>query len=91
MARTPKTSVDTAAQADELKRETDKVTSKIDAAIEKLAIKYRDKSEEAKAKLADTKGKAKRAVLLRRFELYGDAAHLLEARFAERNEKPDGD
>ncbi len=72
-----------------LKSEAEKVTGKIDDAFEKLANKLRGKAEKAKSKVDTTKHAAKRAVLLRRFELYADAANHLEDRLAHQRESPD--
>ena len=70
--------------ADRLRRETEEITAKIDATYEKLAHKLRAKSDKAKDGLDAAKKDAKRAILRRRFELYGDAAHVIEDRLAER-------
>jgi hypothetical protein len=72
-----------------LKAETDEITGKIDALFDKLANKLRAKAEKAKAKVDTTKSAAKRAVLLRRFELYADAASHLEDRMIHRRGSPD--
>ena len=62
-----------------VRAETDAVGIKIEAAFQKLARKMSDRAEKAKAKMQDTRKPEKRAVLLRRFELYADAAtHLRE-------------
>jgi hypothetical protein len=61
-----------------LKKETDKVTNKIDESFDKLAKKLRNKADKAKEKLSGTSKEAARAILLRRFELYADAANHLE-------------
>lgn len=73
-------------QKDAAKAEADKVNAKIDEAFEKLAKKMRGHAEKAKAKIDGTKKPEKRAVLLRRFELYADAATHLEERLAHRSE-----
>lgn len=75
--------------AEALKQETAKISKKIDGAFEKLAKKLRDKADRAKDKLDTTKHKAKRAIQLRRFELYADAAKHLEERMSQREDIPD--
>jgi len=55
-----------------------KINAKIDAAFEKLARKMRNHAD--KAKVDGTKKPERRAALLRRFELYADAATYLEER-----------
>lgn len=72
-----------------LKAEAEKITGKIDESFEKLANKLRGKADKAKAKVETAKNGAKRAVMLRRFELYADAAQHLEDRLAHRREPPD--
>lgn len=72
--------------SDPAKAEADKVNSKIDEAFEKLAKKMRGHADKAKAKIDGTKKPEKRAVLLRRFELYADAANHLEERLAHRGQ-----
>lgn len=72
-----------------LKKVTDKVSGKIDEAFEKLAKKLRAKADHAKAKVESTNHKAKRAIQLRRFELYADAASHLEERLSHRSEISD--
>ena len=72
-----------------LKQEADEVTGKIDEKFDKLSNKFRDKADKAKEKLNDTKKEAKRAVLLRRFELYADAANHLEEFSAPRRKGND--
>ncbi|WP_246692852.1 hypothetical protein [Methylobacterium sp. WL64] len=69
-----------------MKEESDKITSKIDESFGKLANKLRGKADKAKEKLGRTKKEAKRSVLLRRFELYADAAQHLEDHLAPRRE-----
>ncbi|GJE15193.1 hypothetical protein FOHLNKBM_6271 [Methylobacterium longum] len=71
---------------DAVKAEGDKVSAKIDEAFKKLAKKMRHHADKAKAKIDGAKKPKKRAVLLRRFELYADAATHLEERLA-----PEGD
>ena len=72
-----------------LKQEADEITGKIDEKFDKLAKKFREKADKAKEKLNDTKKEAERAVLLRRFELYADAANHLEEFSAPRREGND--
>ena len=76
-------------QADRLRRETEAVSAKIDAAYAKLAAKLRGKADKAKAAMDAKKSETKRAVLRRRFELYADAAHDIETRLAERHGSQD--
>jgi hypothetical protein len=71
--------------------EADKVNGKIDEAFKKLAKKMRHHADKAKAQINGTKKPEKRAVLLRRFELYADAATHLEERLAHRDGSSDGD
>jgi ElaB/YqjD/DUF883 family membrane-anchored ribosome-binding protein len=59
--------------------EGEKVRAKIDEAFKKLAKKMRERADKAKAKIDKTKKPEKRAVQLRRFELYADAANHLES------------
>lgn len=73
-------------QKDAAKAEADKVNGKIDEAFEKLAKKMRGHADKAKSKIDGAKKPEKRAVLLRRFELYADAANHLEERLAHRRE-----
>ena len=75
--------------ADKLMRETDAITAKIDAAYEKLAHKLRAKADKAKDGMDAAKKDTKRAILRRRFELYGDAAHDIEDQIAERRRTRD--
>ncbi len=77
-------------QKDAANAEADKVNRKIDEAFEKLAKTMRGHADKAKAKIDGAKKPEKRAVLLRRFELYADAATHLEERLAHRSE-PSGD
>jgi hypothetical protein len=88
MAKDAKSTFPTLMQAhrDAAKAEGDKISAKIDAAFEKLAKKMRDRADKAKAKIDGTKKPEKRAVLLRRFELYADAATHLEERLAHRQD-----
>lgn len=78
-------------QKDAAKSEADKVKAKIDEAFEKLANKMRGHADKAKAKIDYTKKPHKRAVLLRRIELYADAATYLEERSSHRGEKSNAD
>ncbi|MDP4006619.1 hypothetical protein [Methylobacterium sp. NEAU K] len=71
---------------DAAKAEGDKISAKIDEAFEKFAKKMRDRADKAKAKIEGTKKPEKRAVLLRRFELYADAANHIEERLAHRQD-----
>ena len=73
-------------QKDAAKAEADKVNGKIDEAFEKLAKKMRGHADKAKSKIDGAKKPEKRAVLLRRFELYADAANHLEERLSHRRE-----
>lgn len=78
-------------EADAAKAEADKVNAKIDEAFEKLAKKMRGHADKAKSKIDGTKKPEKRAVLLRRFELYAEAAAHLEKRLSHRGGVPDAD
>ncbi|WCS26521.1 hypothetical protein LOK46_06695 [Methylobacterium sp. NMS14P] len=71
---------------DAAKAEAEKVSAKIDEAFQKLAKKMRERADKAKAKMDDTRKPEKRAVLLRRFELYADAATHLEERLPQRDD-----
>ncbi|GJE52437.1 hypothetical protein GOFOIKOB_5508 [Methylobacterium tardum] len=64
-----------------------KINAKIDEAFGKLAKKMRDRADKAKGKLDGVKKVDKRAVLLRRFELYADAATYLEERLLHREDR----
>ncbi len=64
-----------------------KVDAKIDEAFGKSAKKMRDRADKAKGKLDGVKKADKRAVLLRRFELYADAATYLEERLLHREDR----
>lgn len=66
------------------KSEADKINAKIDKAFEKLAKKMRGHADKAKGKIDGDTKPDKRAKLLRRFELYADAANHLEDRLAHR-------
>ena len=74
-----------------LRDESEKISGKIDEAFEKLASKLRSKADKAKAGMETKKGEKKRALLRRRFKLYGDAAHEIEMRLADRRESEDPD
>ena len=74
-------------KVDAAKDEGEKVNHKIEAAFEKLAKKMRDRADKAKGKLDGVTKADKRAVLLRRFELYADAATYLEERLLQREER----
>ena len=76
-----------------LREESEKTGGKINEAYEKLASKLRSKADKAKVRMEKKKGEKKRALLKRRFELYGDAAHEIEMRLADRrgSDFPDGD
>ena len=65
-------------RAQALRRESEAVAGKIDDAYGKLAAKLRAKADKASAAMETRKDGTKRALLLRRFELYADAAHELE-------------
>ena len=71
---------------DAVKAEAEKVGDKIDEAFGKLAKKMRERADKAKAKMDGTRKPEKRAVLLRRFELYADAATHLEERLPQRDD-----
>jgi hypothetical protein len=71
---------------DAAKAEADRVSAKIDEAFQKLAKKMRERADKAKSKLDGTRKSEKRAVLLRRFELYADAATHLEERLPQRDD-----
>ena len=66
--------------------EAEKVSAKIQEAFGKLAKKMRERAEKAKSKMDETQKPEKRAVLMRRFELYADAATHLEERLPPSNE-----
>lgn len=66
--------------------EAEKVSTKIDEAFGKLAKKMRERADKAKAKMEGTRKPEKRAILLRRFELYSDAATHLEERLPRRGD-----
>ena len=71
---------------DAVKAEAEKVSAKIDLAFGKLAKKMRERGDKAKGKMDGTRKPEKRAVLLRRFELYADAANHLEERLPQRGD-----
>ncbi|MGH1574992.1 hypothetical protein ACRAWG_35560 [Methylobacterium sp. P31] len=75
--------------SDAAKAEADKVNAKINGAFKKLAKKMRGHADKAKTKIDGAKKPEKRTVLLRRFELYADAATHLEERLAQRREQSD--
>ena len=70
---------------DAVKAEAEKVSAKIDEAFGKLAKKIRERADKAKSKMDEARKPEKRAVLLRRFELYADAATHLEERLPQRD------
>lgn len=69
---------------DAARAEGEKVGARIDAAFENLAGKLRARADRARAKLDAATKAEKRAVLLRRYELYADAAAYLEERLVDR-------
>lgn len=71
---------------DAVKADAEKVGTKIDESFQKLAKKMRGHADKAKSKVDTTKKPEKRAVQLRRFELYADAATHLEERFSRRDD-----
>ena len=71
---------------DAVKAEAEKVSAKIDEAFGKIAKKMRDRANKSKAKMEATRKPEKRAILLRRFELYADAANHLEERLPQRDD-----
>ena len=71
---------------DGVKAEAEKVSTKIDEAFGKLAKKMRERANKAKSKMDGTRKPEKRAVLLRRFELYSDAATHLEELLPQRKD-----
>ncbi len=89
MAKDAKSTFPTLMQAhrDAAKAEGDKISAKIDAAFEKLAKKMRARADKAHGKLDAATPAEKRAVLLRRYELYADAAAYLEERLVQRGER----
>ena len=70
---------------DPSERENDsaEVSAKIAAGYEKLAAKFRERSQLAAERLKSVKGESKRAIHRRRFELYGDAAQDLSERLQD--------
>ena len=70
---------------DAVKAEAEEVSAKIDKAFGKLAKKMRERADKAKGKMEGARKPEKRAVLLRRFELYADAATHLEERLPGRD------
>lgn len=71
---------------DAVKAEAEQVGIKIDEAFGKLAKKMRERADKAKTKMDDTRKPEKRATLLRRFELYADAATYLEERLSQNDD-----
>lgn len=71
---------------DAVKAEAEKVRTKIDEGFGKLAKKMRERADKAKSRMDSVHKPEKRAVLLRRFELYSDAATHLEERLPRRAE-----
>jgi hypothetical protein len=71
---------------DDANAEAEKVNAKINDAFLKLAKKMRERADKAKSKVDVARKPEKRAVLLRRFELYADAATHLEERLPPRDE-----
>lgn len=69
---------------DAVQAETQDISAKIESAFEKLAKKLSERAAKAKAKMDETKKPERRAVLLRRFELYSDAATHLKEHLPER-------
>lgn len=72
--------------AEAVKAEAEQVSAKIEAAFQKLATKMSERAEKAKAKMDQTRKLEKRAILLRRFELYADAATHLRERHPQRED-----
>lgn len=70
---------------DAAKAAAEKVSAKIDEAFGKLAKKMRERADKAKSKMDGARKPEKRAILLRRFELYADAATHLEERLPQRD------
>jgi predicted nucleic acid-binding Zn-ribbon protein len=66
--------------------EAEKVNTKINEAFLKLAKKMRERADKARSKVDSARKPEKRAVLLRRFELYADAATHLEERLPPRDD-----
>jgi hypothetical protein len=73
---------------DPARAEGEKVGARIDAAFEKLAGKLRARADKARGKLDAVTQADDRIVLLRRYELYADAATYLEERFVPRGGRP---
>ena len=71
---------------DAVKAEAEKVSTKIEEAFGKLAKKMRERADKAKSKMNGTRKPEKRAVLMRLFELYTDAATHLEERLPPRDD-----
>lgn len=71
---------------DAVTAEAEKVSAKIDEAFGKLAKKMRARADKAKSKINETRKPEKRAVLMRSFELFSDAATHLEERISQRDD-----
>lgn len=72
-----------------LERDSAEVSAKIAAGYEKLAAKFRERSQRAAERLKSVKGESKRAIHRWRFELYGDAAQDLHERLQSIQGGPD--
>ena len=70
---------------DAVKAEAEEISAKIDKAFGKLAKKMREHADKAKEKMDGARKPEKRAILLRRFELYADTATHLEQRLPPRD------
>ena len=57
-----------------LEQDSAEARAKIAMGDEKLAAKFRERSQRAAERLKSVKGESKRAIHRRRFDLYGDAA-----------------
>lgn len=68
---------------DRLKRETSETSGKIADAYEKLAAKFRKRSEKADDKAEATEKEGKQEALRRRSKLFGKAAKELEDKVAK--------
>lgn len=71
---------------DAVQAEAENVSAKIDEAFGKLAKKMRERADKARGKMDGARKPEKRAVLMRRFELYSDAATHLEERLPHRGD-----
>lgn len=69
-----------------VKAEAEKASAKIEDAFQKLATKLSNRADKAKEKMDQRKKPEKRAVLLRRFELYSDAANHLRDHLSRRDD-----